>query len=198
MDKFFHSDHHWNIRGAWAGSENIYEMFRAHNPEIGPRLILQGTHLMPGVKYMGSFASQSFYPVTPDAIEIADVKMPPYDLYIHQEKLLVKERLPDLEKITSSYPYYDYYRSLYLPTMDIREYDFHNNTARNLLIIGDSYANSMEVYVASYYNQPYHVDLRYYKNFSLGKFIRKHQIDDVLILGGAAVDYGDLAWMIKP
>jgi hypothetical protein len=198
VEKFFRTDHHWKIQAAWKGYEEIYKMLAPGHPNIGPQLTLAGMRVLPGVNYLGSLARQSMFPILPDSFEVADVSLPSYELYITKEREPVKERLEDLAKINNIDPYHNYYDSIYLSSMDIREYYFPNSPARNLLIIGNSYGNSMVVYLASHYRRTYQVYLRYYKDFSLARFIKKHKIDDVLILGDDTVVYSRKSWAIKP
>jgi hypothetical protein len=195
---FFHTDHHWNIYGAWKGYEEIYKMLAPDYPEIGPELKLNRTYQLPGIQSLGSLARGTLYPITPDPFEVADVKMPPYDLYITGNKTPVSHRLEDRVVNPDLNPYYYYYRALYITIVSTREYYFHNNAPRNLLVITNSFGNSMVMYVASHYQHTYQLDLRSYKNYSLGKLIKKYGINDVIILGDEKVDYQDPVWLINP
>ena len=57
--------------------------------------------------------------------------------------------------------------------------DINDNT--NILIIKDSYANSMIPFLVNHYNNIYVIDPRYYKK-SISKYINENNIDNVLIL----------------
>jgi hypothetical protein len=198
VENFFNTDHHWNIRGAWKGYEEIYKMLAPNYPGISPELTLQGTHLVPGVKFLGSLARQSLYPILPDQFEIADVKLQPYELYINRNNVPFKNKYAELAKNASFEKYFNYYDAIYLQDVNLKEYSFHNNASRNLLIIGNSFADSMEVYVASHYWHTYSIELKNFKDFSLGDFINKYKIDDVLILGDAELVYGRKTPTINP
>jgi hypothetical protein len=52
--------------------------------------------------------------------------------------------------------------------------------------------------VAYHYKNTYSVDIREYKDFSLGEFIKDYQINDVLILGDVIVLGGNEGWQIPP
>ena len=90
QDNFFRTDHHWNIQGAWKGYQKIYGMLSPNFQEINPELKVKGIKPIPGVEFLGTFARDSLHPIPPDKFEIAEVDMPPYELYIN--KKLAPER----------------------------------------------------------------------------------------------------------
>ena len=62
-----------------------------------------------------------------------------------------------------------------------------NSGKRNLLIIGDSYTNSVNKLIGTHFNKTYDVDLRHYKeafneDFDIKTYIEKNDIDKVLII----------------
>jgi hypothetical protein len=52
---------------------------------------------------------------------------------------------------------------------------------RSLLIIKDSFANSMIPFLVKHYNRIDIVDPRYYKK-SISKYVKENNIDDILII----------------
>jgi hypothetical protein len=136
-DFFYHSDHHWNIHGAWIGYDKVYKMLSPHYPEMGPELTLKGIIPVPGAKFLGSLARDTFYPIQRDGFEIADVDMPPYTLTMNSI-LTYQNTLADYMAEEADNPqrskyfdYYGYFNGSYPP---IREYSFDNAAPRNLLV----------------------------------------------------------------
>ncbi len=72
------------------------------------------------------------------------------------------------------------------PDTVFHEYIFENGTDRNLLIIGDSYVNSIEMLLASHYHHTYVADIRNFPDntLSLSDFLADNPVDDILFLGG--------------
>lgn len=184
---FFKTDHHWTIQGAYQGYKDIIGMMSDSSPQIGtPR---NGEFFkVEGVKFRGSIARISSFEKLYD--DLWDIKMdiPPYTLtiggnpvfngYSKKEEYLAGNFEPD----TFNNCYADYF---HIDTGNT-EYDFGNNTGRNLLMFVDSFSNCIDPYIASHYDKTYLIDLRYdeYANgqFNYNQFIKEHDIDDVLFM----------------
>jgi len=184
---FFKTDHHWTIQGAYEGYKDVINMISARSPEIGtPRA---GEFFkVEGVKFRGSIARISSFEKLYD--ELWDIKMdipdytltiggnPVYDDYSKKEEYLAG----DFELDTFNNSYADYFHT----DTGNAEYDFGNNTGRNLLMFVDSFSNCIDPYIASHYDKTYLVDLRYdeYANgvFNYNEFIEAHDIDDVVFM----------------
>ena len=77
---------------------------------------------------------------------------------------------------------------------DLGEIIFDTGTTGrgSLLVIGESYDNSVLKLLAAHYDRTYSIDLRYYKNymkqdFQLSAYLAEHGIDQVLLMGN--IDY---------
>jgi hypothetical protein len=194
---YFKTDHHWNMQGAWMGYEGVYKMMAPYYPEIGPMLKPKRFATVPGVNFCGSYARQSLYPCQPDSLEYVDVDLPPYETFVDGVKKPYGRREDYLAGKASLDEYASHYGEFFGNDFSLVEYHFSNKAERNLLLIGSSFTQEMEVYIASHYHNTYAIDLRHYKDFSLGEMIRKYQIDDVLALDTTIV-FNSPVWFIKP
>ncbi len=195
--KFFRTDHHWNIRGAWQAYEVVYEMLMKKYPEISPKLILKEFKSIPGLKFCGSYARRTLYPCSPDIFEYAEVSLPKFTTFVNGEEKPFGNKNDYLDGNFSHDKFANHYAEFFGPVVALVEYRFENTSDRNLLIIGGSYKQAMQEFVASHYKNTYAVDLREYEDFSLGKFIKDKKIDDVLVVGDIII-YGRQGWLINP
>ncbi len=194
---FFHSDHHWNIRGAWKAYEGIYNMIAPGYPGISPKLALKGFVAIPGVKFCGSYARLSLYPCQGEPFEYADVDLPTYVTKINGKKGTYGNRAAYLAGQFKTKLYTYHHGAFFGSVKPIVEYHFDTQTDRNLLLIGSSFTHAIQIYVAAHYKNAYVVDLRVYEDFSFDEFVKKNQIDDVICLEpSSSVD--SPAWIIGP
>jgi hypothetical protein len=196
-EKFFNTDHHWNIRGAWAAYEIIYEMLSSEISGLGPKLELKGFKSIEGLNFCGSIIRRTLYPCEPEIFEYADVDIPSHRTFVDGKESEYGNKQAYLNGDFSRDPLADHHAGFYGPVSPLVEYDFDNPNNRNLLIIGGSYTQSMQELVASLYDKTYVVDLRYYEDFSLGELIKQYDIQDVLVIGDLSVLF-HRAWKINP
>lgn len=196
-EKFFRTDHHWNIRGAWSAYEIIYEMLSEDLPEISPMLDLQGFNPIYGLEFCGSYARRTLFPCEPDILEYADVELPAHRTFVNGIEMDYGNKRAYLSGDFSRDRYAEHYAEFYGYVTPLVEYDYDNSSSRNLLIIGGSYTQAMQELVAAHYDKTYVVDLRDYENFRLGDFIKQHDIRDVLVIGDVIVFLNE-GWQINP
>jgi len=197
QQNFFRTDHHWNIRGAWAGYEIIYDLLKTKIPEISPKLVLKEFKQIEGVEFCGSYARRTLYPCQPDILEYADVDLPPYRTFLNGIESPRNNRSVYFKGEYNRDRYAEHYAEFFGYVTALVEYDYENQSDRNLLIIGGSYTQAMQEFIAAHYDKTFVVDLREYDNFSLGEFIKVHDIDDVLVIGDVIV-YSREGWQITP
>ena len=70
--------------------------------------------------------------------------------------------------------------------------DNGKSRGRNLLVLADSYSNPINMLLASHFDRTCIIDLRYYAKdmgveFDINDYIRKHEIDSLLIMGDIAL-----------
>lgn len=172
-NKFFSTDHHWNINGALRGYEDIMTML--NKPYRTDYKITKKEN----VKYYGSIAKSSLSTKTYDDFYDIDLELN-YKVSITDEKY--KPR-----KITYSgkNTFFDYYVHYYNGQYGLVEFNYGNGTD-NLLIFSDSYGWSIDYLIALHFNNTYVVNFKYgdYKTklFDYNQFIKKNNITDVLFL----------------
>jgi hypothetical protein len=193
--EFFRTDHHWNIRGAWRAYQGIHNLLAQGFEAIGPQLKAGAFEPVPGGFLYGSLFRKTLYPLEPDVLEAVRVDLPDYSVEIDGEPVeIFQDDLINADELKQN-PYLDTYGRYWGKTGKLRHYHFENASTRNLLIFGDSYANSVGLFIASHYHETYVVDLRFNLTFDYSAFVEENQIDDVLILGTPGVLF---TWNIQP
>lgn len=196
-EKFFRTDHHWNIRGAWTAYEIIYEMLSAYQPDISPALDFKGFKEISGLEFCGSYARRTLYPCDPDIFEYIDIELPPHETFVNGIKMDYGNKRAYFNGDFSKDRYAEHYAEFYGYVTPLVEYNYENSSGRNLLIIGGSYTQSMQELIAAHYDKTFVVDLRDYENFLLGDFLQQYDIQDVLVIGDVIV-YLNEGWQINP
>ncbi len=186
-ERYYKSDHHWNHIGQKIGYHDIITMLLGEDEK---RLDLTSKKI-DNIKFVGSRARKlddwSIY----DDFYINVAEIPAYDYYINGVKSNKR-----FEVYANSPANIDPLAYHYSTCHDADEseimYDFDDDAKDNLLIIGDSYSNSVNRMVASHFNKTYVVDLRAYQkdvaeDFKLDVYIKEHDIDKVLFLCSAGM-----------
>lgn len=170
---FYKTDHHWNAYGAYQGYVDISSMMG-----IEPK---QVDIVTTNKKYRGSIAKESAYINNYDYFSYIDFKKD-YDCLVNG-KINPKHKPKVIEETNNNF--YDYYVNYYNGYYAMVEYTF-NNSDRNLLIIGDSYAWQIDDLLASSFNKTYIINIRCdefaNKSLNFAKFVKEKGITDVLVL----------------
>lgn len=190
-NKFYKTDHHWNMYGAYEGYQDIMKMLG----KVPHSLTIEKVSKTP---YYGSLATSSLSTLTHDNIYDVTAKFD-YDIEITTGKNIEKFK-PREFSYEKGYKFFDYYIHYFNGQYGLVKYTFNNKSEDNLLIFSDSYAWQTDYLIASHYKNTYVVNLRYddYANgkFNYNEFIKENNIDDVLFLyeGSSTVfdqfDYG--------
>jgi len=199
---YYRTDHHWNIHGTLHAYEMIYHMLAENYPDISPMLAHDNVYTFPDISFHGSFSRRTLYRLNPaDKFEVALVDLPSYRILdVNGFPMELNHMEEYLAGKYSTRPFTDHYIEYYGADTDLVEFIFDNQSKRNLLIIGDSYVNSIETLLASHYSHTYSVDIRNYPDefFSLSDFLISHDVDDILFLGGAWETINQSRWTIDP
>lgn len=170
---YYKTDHHWTTYGSYFG----YKEFAINNNINYIDISLFDIDIV-SASFVGSTYSKVVDPFSTNE-ELALFNYKDYDL--------------DVSYVTSNKNSKSLYNYEYLEKKDkyaifldnnhslikIVNNDINDNT--NILIIKDSYANSMIPFLVNHYNNIYVIDPRYYKK-SISKYINENNIDNVLIL----------------
>lgn len=186
---FFKTDHHWNSIGAYQGYLDMVELLESKNGDLGQKVQITGKRIIEGLQSRGSMARVCLIDRFYDEWKVLDTNIDEYEIYLNDaipdENFSQKDKYDSGEFPTDTYAahYGNYYHSDYAKL----QYIFKNNTGKNLLFIADSNSNSMEMYLASHFDNTYVIDIRMYAEFCgneqwLSEFVEKNDITDVLIL----------------
>lgn len=177
LNKFYHTDHHWNSYGAYQGYQDIMKMF-GMSPRTG------NVVLVDDIVYRGSMAKSAVSRDITDVFYDIDMDIPHYDVLVNDEK--APDQFKPRKVAQKDSLFYDYYVGYYNGMYGKVEYDFHDGAKENLLILGDSYSWQIDYLIASHFNKTYNINIRYddYMDgkFDYEKFIRDHDISKILIL----------------
>ncbi|MGN1002611.1 MAG: DHHW family protein [Oscillospiraceae bacterium] len=168
---YYHTDHHWTTLGAYYGYEAILDAF---GMEPLPLSAYEAT-LVSDSFYGTTYSSSGFTWVEPDCIttfvEQGDARITNYP-----EGKAVEGSLYD-ESFLDKKDKYSYFYGGNTPLLQIQT---ENTDAPSLLILRDSYMDSLSPYLMAHFSQIHIIDLRYY-NTSVQKYIQENDIDNVLV-----------------
>lgn len=179
---FYHTDHHWNIRGAWAAYQDMYTMVSTHYPEISPVNNSIQYITYPDLTFLGTYARDTLYPFKPEPFEIARVELPEYSIIERDFKISYNQSEQYNNGIFEHDPYVSHYAKYFGTNNALLTYHFENGATRNLLLIGTSYKIPIQPWIASHYNESYFIIPFENPDFSLKRFLRQNQVDDIIIL----------------
>lgn len=180
---FFKTDHHWNIYGAYSGYLEICKLLNIKKP-----VEVKSFSRLPNVKFRGSMSrtllSESYF----DNFDMANFDLPSYNIKVNgaaNPQGFTRKQ----EYLNGTFPdsiYENHYGNFYHADVALIEYDFGNLSGKgNLLLIADSLSNCIEPQIASHYNKTFVIDQRMYGKENpnwLKSFLKKHRIDQILIL----------------
>jgi len=192
----FHSDHHWNIYGALMAYDEIYQLLKTNFHEISPPLDHTKVMENPEIEFLGSHARATLYPIHPDKFETLNVDLPLYTRFYKGKDVGPENNDDYLEGGFLNNKYRDHYLYYYGSAAFLVEYDFDNDSQRNLLLIGDSYKTPIQALLASHYDHTYSVNLFRKGTIDFDDLIQSKSIDDVIFLGDADVIYASENWML--
>lgn len=177
IKKFYKTDHHWNMYGAYQGYKDILTML---NKEYETYDIVK-VNKKP---YYGSLAKSSLSKLTSD--NIYDVNATNnYTVKVNGGEAPDKFK-PRSIRYNKNNDFFDYYIHYFDGQYGLVKYTYDNDFDDNLLIFSDSYAWQIDYLIAKKYKNTYVVNLRFddYKNgtFNYQEFIKKNNIKDVLFL----------------
>ena len=190
LNLYYKTDHHWDIEGAYLGYSQI-----AAELGVDPRDRSNFEHVVfSNVEFYGSYSRSGLcLPDEPDVIsdywfdggevEVAiDGKPATMEDLVHYR--MYSDGNADSEWARNRYA--EYYHA------DYGLIELTNDSAvdRTLLIVADSYSNSMERYFAIDFGKVYVFDARH-AGMTVDEFLAEHHVDDVVFLL-SQVNHGDV------
>lgn len=179
---YYKTDHHWTTLGAYYAYERL-----GHAMGFTPNSrdfynVKEVTKDFYGTLY----SKGGFRNITPDSIELftpkkdEKIKLWYYDNKKSSDSLYKMENLNKKDKYTV---FQDGNHSLI-------KINTSSTRGKKLVIIKDSYANSLVPFLTDHYSEIYMMDLRFYYD-DINKLIKDNGIDDVLILYNANTFFED-------
>jgi hypothetical protein len=181
-ENFYHTDHHWNIRGAWNAYQEIYTMISVNYPSISPVNESIQYKNFPNLLFLGTYARDSLYPFKPEIFEIGEVTLPEYQVYTRDYAIKYNLAEEYNAGVFSTDPYVSRYAEFFGANSAQLIYFSKNNAEKDLLLIGSSYKIPLQPWLASHYQTSYFINPANYPDFSLPAFLEEHPVDDIIIL----------------
>ncbi|MBE6560837.1 MAG: hypothetical protein E7662_06900 [Ruminococcaceae bacterium] len=186
-NKFFRTDHHWNVYGYTEAYRSVVEMFKENYSDITlrePEIVS-----FPAVTFYGSNATATARYTISDPFAVASYDLPPHDIVMehgvsYNSKIEIATNMENYLKARhNTKRTYGHYTA-FQPILEEVTYP-ENKTGRVLLFIGDSYSPPLMEPLASYFDKTY---IRYIdsnptlENIDLAEYIKEKGITDVLLL----------------
>lgn len=179
---FYKTDHHWTSKGASVSFDKIREEMKLEDKKITYE------ELEISNDFSGTLASKSGF--ANDENDTISVYIPQNeDTKVIVNNIEKQKKSPSLYNVKSldTKDQYGVFLEGNHPILEI------NSTVKNdkeLLLIKDSYANSMIPFLVNYYSKIIVIDPRYYYD-DLYELIQSNNIDDILFLYNANTFYTD-------
>lgn len=171
---FYRLDHHWTSYGAYYAYLEFCKANDLKPLDITEFDIQEVTSDFNGTLY----SKTNLYTLTPDKIHIFIPKNHNYEVnYVSTKR--VTDTLYE-EKYLQEKDKYSYFLDNNHPLITITNKEIHNG--KELLVIKDSYANSMIPFLVNHYEKVHVIDPRFYK-LSIEDYLKENSnIKDLLIL----------------
>ena len=179
---FYKTDHHWNYKGSQKAYEDIIYMFNKNANVVKPEEEI----VFNNITFYGSLARASRILDYKESFKAYKYNLSNIKTLINREVASYGNEDEYLRDEFSEDKFANHYALYYGD--DYGEVIIEGNSGkRNLLIIGDSYTNSINKLIGTHFNKTYDVDLRHYKeafneDFDIKTYIEKNDIDKVLII----------------
>lgn len=171
---FYCTDHHWTSRGAYYAANAIRSSWGL--PEIDKDTLSPETV---SDSFCGTlYSSSGFFWVSPDEMETL-IAAPENSSVTRYETNGTEQTLPlyNYDKLTIK-DKYTFFLGGNIPRAVV---DTGTENAPSLLILRDSYADSLVPFLTDAFSEIHLIDLRYYTG-SVKEYIAEHNIDRVLLL----------------
>lgn len=178
---YYKTDHHWTTKGAHIAYEQISKAMgftpagnKDYNIMVTKKNFYGSLYSKGGFRHIGADSIEIYTPVRKQAIKVSysDEKNTADSLY-NYDNLNKKDK-------------YTVFLDGNHPLSEITT----QNSGGSLLVIKDSYANSLIPFLAEHFSKIYIADLRYY-NKSVDELVKKNNISSVLILYNANTFFED-------
>lgn len=193
---FYKTDHHWNIFGGYEGYKGIIELINT-KIDIGRPKDVKEKFKIEGLEFRGSMARVTMLDEYYDELwDVELMDMPKYTLMVDDKEPSDNFSLKDnyVNGDTPNWGIYENHYGIYWHSDYAKvEFNFENDTGRNLLVFGDSTDNCMDSFLASHFDKTIFIDFRLYKELygtDIDSLIQENNITDILFFSG----YSTFMW----
>jgi len=176
---YYRTDHHWTSLGAYYAYTDLINTI---NPSFNSSLVPE-FETVSDTFYGTSVSSSGFTWVKPDIIQVCknieDANVERYEKGLNSEP--VKCDLYD-ESYLELKDKYSMFLGGVAPLVHIKS---DSNSGNSILLIRDSYSDSLSPYLTEAFSDIYLVDLRYYKS-SVSELAKDLNVDNILIIYSVA------------
>lgn len=170
---YYRTDHHWTTLGAYYGFSALAESMGLDCPDISE---YSGRETVSEEFYGTSWSSSGFSWVEPDSMEIFVTEPEGLEITNYPQGSPVEGQLYDWSRLEVK----DKYSFFYGGNTPLLEIETGVEDAPSLLILRDSYMDSLSPFLLASYSRIHILDLRYYRA-SLSDYIAQNGFDDVLV-----------------
>lgn len=170
---YYRTDHHWTTLGAYYGFSALAESMGLDCPDISE---YGGRETVSEEFYGTSWSSSGFSWVEPDSMEIFVTEPEGLEITNYPQGSPVEGQLYDWSRLEVK----DKYSFFYGGNTPLLEIETGVEDAPSLLILRDSYMDSLSPFLLASYSRIHILDLRYYRA-SLSDYIAQNGFDDVLV-----------------
>ncbi|MGG4343307.1 DHHW family protein [Paenibacillus lautus] len=179
---FYKTDHHWTTQGAYAAYLELCKQMGLTQLNKEEFNIWQVTR-----EFYGSLYSKSgFRHVQPDRMELYLPKDPEKYTVTYVDEGKTTDSLYALEQLQKK----DKYAMFLNGNHALIQIKTSNTNGRKLLVVKDSYANSLIPFLLKHYSEIHVIDLRYYEE-DLTSFVNEQGIQEMLLLYNANTFFED-------
>lgn len=170
---FYKTDHHWTTRGAYSAYRELCRQMGILPQEEDDFYIRQVTN-----EFYGSLYSKSgFRRLQPDIIELYVPKKDHSYAVEYVEEQQISDSLYEMDNLNKK----DKYTVFLNGNHALIHIITGHSEGKKLLVVKDSFANSLIPFLTEHYSEIYVVDLRYYEE-DLVKLVQVQDIHDMLLL----------------
>ena len=170
---YYRTDHQWTTLGAYYGFSALAESMGLDCPDISE---YSGRETVSEEFYGTSWSSSGFSWVEPDSMEIFVTEPEGLEITNYPQGSPVEGQLYDWSRLEVK----DKYSFFYGGNTPLLEIETGVEGAPSLLILRDSYMDSLSPFLLESYSRIHILDLRYYRA-SLSDYIDQNGFDDVLV-----------------
>ena len=176
---FYKTDHHWNYEGGYQAYKDIINMMT--NDSLRKPIKLS---TFKGSNFFGTLAIESSNYEFREVFKAYQFDIPEYKKTVYgswvEPPHYTKKYYTTSEYL---YQYYSYYGDDY----SLAIYDYNQSDKDNILIISNSFSNSVREIISSHFNKTHILNLNKYRDdigndFDIKSYVLENDIDKVLVL----------------